>query len=113
MPGPRSVITITGNFCDAYECEREAVEQADHALKPDEARLDFEIKSRMSSGTTWCALSSPEHQTMPVTPTGVSPTLLLLSASPATPMPEDGPEDKQQEGQDGDPAKVGDDWDEI
>jgi hypothetical protein len=44
---------------------------------------------------------------------GISPTLLLLSASPATPMPEDGPEEKQQEGQDGDPAKVGDDWDEI
>jgi hypothetical protein len=50
---------------------------------------------------------------MHVTPMGISPTLLLLSASPATPMPEDGPEDKQQEGQDGDPTKVGDDWDEI
>jgi hypothetical protein len=68
MSGPCSIITITGNFCDAYECEREAVEQADHALKPDEARLGFEIKSRMSSGTTWCALSSPEHQTLCMSP---------------------------------------------
>jgi len=73
---------------DAYECQREAIEQADRALNPKEARLDFEIKRRMSSGTTRCALSLPKHQATLIIPTGVSPTLLLLTASPGTPIPE-------------------------
>jgi hypothetical protein len=62
MLGPQGVITIIGNFRDAYECEREGMEQVDHALIPDEARLDVEIKRRMNSGTTQCTLPSPEHQ---------------------------------------------------
>ena len=78
---------------DAYECQREAIEQADRALNPKEARLDFEIKRRMSLGTTRCVLSSLEHRTMPTTVAGISPTLLLLSASLVTPMPEDKPEE--------------------
>lgn len=101
MPGPHGVITITGNFWDAYECER----QADHALIPDEARLDIKIKHRMSSGTTRCALSSPKHQTMLVTLANISPTLLLLSASLATPMHEDTPEETKLEEKGGDLAE--------
>jgi hypothetical protein len=93
MPGLCGVITITGNFRDAYECEREAVDQADYALNPEEARLNFEIKHRMSSGTTQCAFSSQGHQTMLITPTGISPTLLLLSALSTTPMSEEEPEE--------------------
>lgn len=68
MPGPRGVITIAGNFKSAYECERQAVEQTERALILDEARLDVEIKCRMSSGTSRCALLSLEHQTTPATP---------------------------------------------
>jgi hypothetical protein len=40
MAGPRNVITITGNFQDAYECERLAMEQAQQDLILDEPRLD-------------------------------------------------------------------------
>ena len=76
MLGLRRVITITSSFRDVYECEREAIEQANHALSP-KARLDVEIMWRMSSGTTRCPLSSTEHQTMLIMPTGISPTLLL------------------------------------
>ena len=43
---------IFTNFQDAYECKREAVEQDDRTLHPEEARLNFEVKSRKSSGTT-------------------------------------------------------------
>lgn len=93
MPGPRGVIMIFTNFRDAYECKREAVEQDDRTLHPEEARLNFEVKRRKSSGTTRCALSSPEHQTTPVTSSSISPTLLLLSASPAPPLPEKEPEE--------------------
>ncbi|XP_066373813.1 uncharacterized protein [Miscanthus floridulus] len=51
MPGLRGVITITSSFRDIYECEREGIEQANHALSP-KARLDIEIRRRMSPGTT-------------------------------------------------------------
>ena len=52
MLGPRGVITITGNFWDGYKCQREAIEQTNSTLSPEEARLDIEKKTKMSSATT-------------------------------------------------------------
>jgi hypothetical protein len=55
---------------------------------------------------------APDHAG-PITLIGISPTLLLLSASPVTPMPEDEPEEAQQEEQGGDLAKDESAWVEI
>jgi hypothetical protein len=40
MPSLHGVITISGNFRDAYECERHGVEEAERALILDEPRPD-------------------------------------------------------------------------
>jgi hypothetical protein len=65
LSGLCGVFTMTGNFLLAYKCEREAIEQADRAVIPDEARLDIEIKHRM--GTTRCTLipRAPDHASQP------------------------------------------------
>ena len=44
MLGPRGVIIITGNFQDAYECERLAVEEAQWDLILDESKPADETK---------------------------------------------------------------------
>ena len=80
-------------FRDAYECEKRAVEQAERALILDELRPDDGIKCRMSSGTSRCALSSPEQQTTPITLASVLPAIPTVSASPTTPVPQEAPEE--------------------
>jgi hypothetical protein len=50
MTGPHGVITISGNFRDAYECERQVVEEAERALILDEPRPKDGIKRKMSTG---------------------------------------------------------------
>jgi hypothetical protein len=52
---------------------------------------------------------APDHAG-PITPIGISPTLLLLSTLSVTPMPEDEPEEAQQEEQGGDLAKDESAW---
>jgi hypothetical protein len=49
MLGPYGVITITGNFRDAYECERLTVEQAQWDLILDESKHAHEDKQEMGS----------------------------------------------------------------
>ena len=50
MLGPRGVIIITGNFQDAYECERLAVEEAQWDLILDEPKHAYEDKQEVGSG---------------------------------------------------------------
>jgi hypothetical protein len=44
MSGPHGVITVTGSFQYAYECERLAVEQAQQDLILDEQKHAYEDK---------------------------------------------------------------------
>jgi rhamnose utilization protein RhaD (predicted bifunctional aldolase and dehydrogenase) len=50
MLGPHGVITISRNFRDAYECERQVVEEAERALILDEPRPEDGIKRKMRPG---------------------------------------------------------------
>jgi hypothetical protein len=92
MPGPCSVITVTGSFQYAYECERLAIEQAQWYLILDEPKHADKDKHEAGSGTPRCSPRSPEHQLTPETPASVLPPDSIVSASPATPVPPEAPD---------------------
>ena len=77
-----------GNFQDAYECERLAVEQAQQDLILDELKLDDKAKQDMNSGTPRHLLQSLEHQPQLVTPASILPPDPLASTLPATTVPQ-------------------------
>lgn len=90
--GPHGVITVVGNFQDAYECERLAMEQAQQDLILDEPKQANEDKQEVGSGTPRCLPQFLENQLTPETLTNVSPPKSTVSASPATPVPLEAPD---------------------
>jgi hypothetical protein len=91
MPGPCGVITITGSFQDAYECERLAIEQAERDLILDESKHAYEDKQETGSRMPRHSPRSPEHRLMPETLTSILPPDSMVSASPTTPVPPEAP----------------------
>jgi hypothetical protein len=111
MPGPHGVITVTGSFQDAYECERLAVEQAQQDLILDESNHAYEDKQETGSGMPQCSPRSPEHWLMLETPARVLPPDSTVFASPATSEPPEAPdlpEEAKPEEEKNDPVAKGD-----
>ena len=91
MPGPHGVITVTGSFQDACECERLAVEQAQRDLILDEPKHADKDKQEVGSGTPRHPPQSPEHRLTLETSASVLPLDSMVSTSPATPVPPEAP----------------------
>ena len=92
MPGPCGVITVVGSFQDAYEYERLAIEQAQWDLILYESKPTDKTKQEASSETPRCSPRSPEHRLMPETSASVLPPDSMVSASPATLVPQKVPD---------------------
>lgn len=44
MLGPRGIITVTGSFSGAYECDKACVKHTDHVITEEELEFMHELK---------------------------------------------------------------------